>query len=59
MRRYGRRSDKQKVAEAFHVNSDLTGLSMPPDDYMAPTTFSRLSFENRNVTTCDAQSNEV
>jgi putative SOS response-associated peptidase YedK len=37
--RYYRRSDKQKIAEAFHIrNSD--GLVVPPWDYnVAPTTF--------------------
>jgi putative SOS response-associated peptidase YedK len=46
--RYGRRSDKQRVAEAFRVKSDLTGLSMPPDDYnIAPTTFQPVIRESR------------
>lgn len=46
--RYGRRSDKQKIAEAFHVKSDLTGISMPPDDYnIAPTTFQPVIRESR------------
>ena len=46
--RYGRRSDKQKIAEAFQVRSDLTGLSMPPDDYnVAPTTFQPVIRERR------------
>ncbi len=46
--RYGRRSNKQKIAEAFHVKSDLTGLSMPPADYnIAPTTFQPVIRESR------------
>ncbi len=46
--RYGRRSDKQKIAEAFRVKSDLTGISMPPDDYnIAPTTFQAVIRESR------------
>jgi putative SOS response-associated peptidase YedK len=37
--RYYRRSDKQKVAEAFHIR-DSEGLIVPPWDYnVAPTTF--------------------
>lgn len=36
--RYGRRSDKQKIAEWFHVKGDLDGLAMPAADYkIAPT----------------------
>jgi putative SOS response-associated peptidase YedK len=37
--RYYRRSDKQKIAEAFHVR-DSEGVIVPPWDYnVAPTTF--------------------
>jgi putative SOS response-associated peptidase YedK len=44
--RYGRRSDKQKIAEVFRVKKDLTGLSVPPDDYnVAPTTFQPVTVE--------------
>ena len=46
--RYGRRPDKQKVAEAFRVKSDLTGPSMPSDDYnIAPTTFQPVIRESK------------
>jgi putative SOS response-associated peptidase YedK len=46
--RYGRRSDKQKIAEAFHIKSDISSLSMPPDDYnVAPTTFQPVIRESR------------
>ena len=46
--RYGRRSDKQTIAEAFRVSSDLTGLSMPRHDYnIAPTTFQPVIRESR------------
>lgn len=46
--RYGRRSDKQKIAEAFRVKSDISSLSMPPDDYnVAPSTFQPVIRENR------------
>jgi putative SOS response-associated peptidase YedK len=38
--RYLRRSDKQRVAEAFHVAKGLADLVLPPWDYnVAPTTF--------------------
>lgn len=47
--RYGRRSDKQKIAEAFHVKSDISSLSMPPDDYnVAPSTFQPVIRESRD-----------
>jgi putative SOS response-associated peptidase YedK len=47
--RYGRRSDKQKVAEAFRVKNDLTGLAMPPHDYnVAPTTFQPVIRESKD-----------
>jgi putative SOS response-associated peptidase YedK len=46
--RYGRNSDKQKIAEAFWVKSDLSGLSMPPADYnIAPSTFQPVIRESR------------
>jgi putative SOS response-associated peptidase YedK len=42
--RYVRRSDKQKIAEAFHAKNDVTSLAVPAHDYnIAPSTFSRLS----------------
>ena len=34
--RYGRRSDKQKIAEAFHANANLDELSLAPDDDISP-----------------------
>lgn len=38
--RYLRRSDKQRIAEAFHVTKGLADLVLPPWDYnVAPTTF--------------------
>jgi putative SOS response-associated peptidase YedK len=37
--RYGRRSDKQKIAEAFHATADLTEPSLAPDDDITPGTF--------------------
>ena len=37
--RYVRRSDKQKIAEWFHAEADLSALPMPEADYnIAPTT---------------------
>jgi putative SOS response-associated peptidase YedK len=47
--RYVRKSDKQRIAEAFRVASDVTGLSMPPDDYnIAPSTFQPVIRESRD-----------
>jgi putative SOS response-associated peptidase YedK len=47
--RYVRKSDKQKIAEAFRVHSDLSGLSIPPDDYnIAPSTFQPVIRESRD-----------
>jgi putative SOS response-associated peptidase YedK len=38
--RYLRRSDKQRIAEAFHLAKDLADLVLPPWDYnVAPTTY--------------------
>ena len=38
--RYGRLSDKQKIAEAFLVQSGWASLAVLPDDYnVAPSTF--------------------
>ncbi len=34
--RYGRRSDKQRIAEAFHVGMDLEDLYLEPEDDIAP-----------------------
>jgi putative SOS response-associated peptidase YedK len=36
--RYGRRSDKQKIAEAFHATSDLTELDLAPNADISPGT---------------------
>ena len=38
--RYYRRSDKQRIAEAFHLGKLANGFVLPPADYnIAPTTF--------------------
>jgi putative SOS response-associated peptidase YedK len=38
--RYLRRSDKQRIAETFHLAKGLAALVLPPWDYnVAPTTF--------------------
>jgi putative SOS response-associated peptidase YedK len=48
--RYARRSDKQKIAEAFHVAQDLSTIVMPPSDYnIAPTTQQPVIRENRDT----------
>lgn len=46
--RYVRSSDKQRVAEAFRVKSDLGGLAMALADYnIPPSTFQPVIRENR------------
>jgi|SRR6187402_459972 len=48
--RYARRSDKQKIAEAFQVAHDLSNIVMPPSDYnIAPTTQQPVISENRDT----------
>jgi putative SOS response-associated peptidase YedK len=38
--RYRRKSDKQRIAEAFHVNgSNIDSLMLTPNDDIRPTTF--------------------
>ena len=37
--RYYRRSDKQKIAEAFQLGKLPDGFVLPPDYNVAPTTF--------------------
>lgn len=34
--RYGRRSDKQKIDEAFHANAYVDHLSLAPDGDISP-----------------------
>jgi putative SOS response-associated peptidase YedK len=47
--RYVRRGDKQRIAEAFHVESSLDPLAMPPDDFnIAPSTFQPVIRESRD-----------
>jgi putative SOS response-associated peptidase YedK len=48
--RYVRRSDKQRIAEAFHVRGNLDGLAMPPDDFnIAPSTFQPVIRERKET----------
>ena len=48
--RYLRRSDKQRIAEAFHVAKGLADLVLPPWDYnVAPTTFQPVIREKRET----------
>ena len=48
--RYVRKSDKQRIAEAFPVRGGLDGLAMPPDDYnVAPSTFQPVLRESRDT----------
>lgn len=44
--RYRRRSDKQKIAEAFHVKTNLKGLDFMPSDDITPGTLQPVVFSN-------------
>jgi putative SOS response-associated peptidase YedK len=47
--RYYRRSDKQKIAEAFHV-SQVDDFALPPWDYnVAPTSMQPIVRHNRDT----------
>lgn len=47
--RYARRGDKQRIAEAFHVN-EVPDFAMPDADYnVAPTTFQPIIRESRDT----------
>lgn len=48
--RYVRRSDKQKIAEAFQAKNDVSSLAMPPHDYnIAPSTFQPVIRDSRDT----------
>jgi putative SOS response-associated peptidase YedK len=48
--RYLRRSDKQRIAEAFEISKGLADLVLPPWDYnVAPTTFQPVIRSNRDT----------
>src|SRR5260370_39228460 len=48
--RYFRRSDKQRIAEAFHLGKVPDGFVLPPWDYnVAPTTFQPVIRPNRDT----------
>lgn len=47
--RYLRRSDKQRIAEAFHLGPLPDGLVLPPDYNVAPTTFQPVIRLNRDT----------
>jgi len=44
--RYGRRSDKQKIAEAFHVKANLDEIDFMPNDDITPGTIQPVVFSN-------------
>ena len=48
--RYVRRSDKQKIAEWFHVEHEGVSLPMPDADYnVAPTTYQPIIRQSRET----------
>ena len=48
--RYGRRGDKQKIAERFQVKSDFAHLAMPDAEYnIAPTSNQPIIRQNRDT----------
>ena len=44
--RYKRRSDKQRIAEAFHVSIGLDELNLHPEEDIAPGSVQPVIFEN-------------
>jgi putative SOS response-associated peptidase YedK len=44
--RYGRRSDKQKIAEAFHLKANLDEIDFMPNDDITPGTMQPVVFSN-------------
>ena len=44
--RYGRRSDKQKIAEAFHLKANLDDIDFMPNDDITPGTMQPVVFSN-------------
>ena len=44
--RYGRRSDKQKIADAFHVKARLDDIDFMPNDDITPGTMQPVVFSN-------------
>jgi len=46
--RYGRRSDKQKIAEAFQVKVSLDEVDFMPNDDIAPATMQPVDFSNED-----------
>jgi putative SOS response-associated peptidase YedK len=47
--RYVRRSDKQRIAEAFHLGKLPEGFILPPDYNIAPSTFQPVIRLNRET----------
>jgi putative SOS response-associated peptidase YedK len=47
--RYYRRSDKQRLAEAFRLGKLPDGFVLPPDFNVAPTTFQPVVVNNRET----------
>ncbi|SDE96860.1 SOS response-associated peptidase [Terriglobus roseus] len=47
--RYKRKSDKQAIATAFHVNGHLDSVILPPDDDVRPTTMQPIIRLNRDT----------
>src|SRR5579875_2467860 len=47
--RYVRRSDKQRIAEAFHLGKLPDAFILPPDYNVAPTTFQPVIRLNRDT----------
>jgi putative SOS response-associated peptidase YedK len=46
--RYGRRGDKQKIAEAFHVKADVEGVDFAQDDDAAPGSIQPVVMMNKD-----------
>lgn len=51
--RYLRRSDKQRIAEAFHLGGSSDDYPLPPDYNIAPATFQPVIRLNRDTGECE------
>jgi putative SOS response-associated peptidase YedK len=45
--RYKRKSDKQAIADAFHVTGNMADVILPPDDDIRPTTMQPIIRQNK------------
>jgi putative SOS response-associated peptidase YedK len=46
--RYKHKSDKQAIADAFHLTGNMADLILPPDDDIHPTTMQPIIRQNKD-----------